>query len=42
MQVDLIGHRNLRDLIEERTRLRGDKTFLIFESRTGEVRRFPM
>jgi crotonobetaine/carnitine-CoA ligase len=40
MPTDLIGHRNLRDLIEERARLRGDATFLIFENKNGEVRRY--
>jgi crotonobetaine/carnitine-CoA ligase len=36
--MDLIGGRTLRDLLEEKVRLRGDATFLVFEDKEGAVR----
>lgn len=40
MRVDLIGRRNLRDLLEERARRYGQKPFLVFESKSGAVRTY--
>ena len=38
--MDLIGDRTLRDLLEERVALYGDREFLVFEDRDGEIERF--
>ena len=38
--MDLIGHRTLRDLLEERVALHADREFLVFEDRTGAVERY--
>jgi carnitine-CoA ligase len=38
--MDLIGDRTLRDLIEERVALYGDREFLIFEDREGRIERY--
>lgn len=36
--LDLIGHRSLRDLLDERTERHPDKTWLVFEDAGGTVR----
>ncbi len=38
--MDLIGDRTLRDLLEERVALYGDREFLIFEDREGRIETF--
>ena len=38
--MDLIGHRTLRDLLEERVALHADREFLVFEDRAGAVERY--
>ncbi|MCL4746769.1 MAG: AMP-binding protein [Burkholderiaceae bacterium] len=38
--MDLIGDRTLRDLIEERVALYGEREFLIFEDQEGRVERY--
>ncbi len=38
--MDLIGDRTLRDLLEERVALYGDREFLIFEDREGRIERY--
>lgn len=38
--MDLIGHRTLRDLLEERVALHADREFLVFENRDGAVERY--
>jgi crotonobetaine/carnitine-CoA ligase len=37
---DLIGDRTLRDLLEERVGLWGDREFLVFEDREGRIERY--
>lgn len=38
--VDLVGKRNLRDLLVERTQRQPNKPYLVFEDRAGEVQEF--
>jgi len=38
--MDLIGDRTLRDLLEERVALYGDREVLVFEDRDGAIERF--
>jgi crotonobetaine/carnitine-CoA ligase len=38
--VDLVGERNLRDLLEERAALYGDRDYLIAEDKAGAIERF--
>jgi crotonobetaine/carnitine-CoA ligase len=38
--VDLVGRRNLRDLLTERAARYPDKPYLVFEDRNGDVREF--
>lgn len=38
--MDLIGDRTLRDLLQERSVLYGDREFLVFESREGRIERY--
>lgn len=38
--MDLIGHRTLRDLLEERVALDAEREFLVFEDREGQVERY--
>ena len=37
MSLDTVGDRSLRDLLEERVELYGERTFLVFEDREGAV-----
>ncbi len=38
--MDLIGERNIRDLLNERARRYPDKTYLVFEDQSGNVREY--
>ena len=40
MTMDLIGARNVRDLLEERARRYPDKPYLVFEDQAGNVREY--
>jgi carnitine-CoA ligase len=37
MSIDWMGNRSLTDLLSEQVALRGERTFLVFENRAGEV-----
>jgi crotonobetaine/carnitine-CoA ligase len=38
--MDLIGDRTIRDLLEERVEIYGDREFLVFEGRNGAIERY--
>ena len=37
MALDMVGNRTLRDLLDERVERNGDKAFIVYENRDGEV-----